>query len=298
MKTKVINIDTSINSLINSGQQFTIIETSLSCELICKYGKFYWSENNNLKLHELGFIRQVWNYAQKLPIPKKVEREKIKYIDFRRNFNKEINCYEIDLKSAYWEMAFRNGFISKKIYEKGKSEKISKLARLVALGNLAKVKYHLFFNGNDYEFQGTTESEMKDMFFKCCLDTSEIMQNLKFLVNENFLFYWVDAIFVNSKDAMMNVCEYLDFQNLPYKVKFLPEIICNEKYIEVKQEDEKIKPKIYCKLKNNQRTPINKLLNLAKLKKDIEEYERRINNFRNASNEKIYKRGEISENFF
>jgi hypothetical protein len=274
MKTKVVNIDTSINSLISAGQKFDLIETTLTCQLICKYGTFTWSQNSKLKMHELGFIRQVFNHCEKLPKPPKIERKEIKYIDIKRTFKSAVNCYEIDLNSAYWEEAYKSGYLSEKLYLKGKEKTISKFARLVSLGNVAKVKYLLHYNGNDFEFNGTEETENKDIFFNSCLKCSNIMQDLKNLILENYLFYWVDAIFVNSESAKDLICKYLDLQGIPHKVKFIPKIENLEKSIVAHQENKDFKPKHYMKISENSRTPINKLLNLAKKKNELQNEER------------------------
>jgi hypothetical protein len=296
-KTKVVNIDTSINSLINAGQKFDLIETTLTCQLICKYGTFSWSQNSNLKLHELGFINQVFKSCEKLPKPPKIERKEIKYIDINRTFKSSENCYEIDLNSAYWEEAYKSGYLSEKVYLKGKEKHISKFARLVALGNLAKVKYLLHYNGNEYEFQGTEESEMKDIFFNSCLKCSEIMKDLKNLVLENYLFYWVDAIFVNSEMAKNLIVEYLECRKIPHKIKFIPKIENLEKSIVAYQQDITKKPKHYMKISENSRTPINKLLNLAKEKKQLENESRNIDCI-NVDTLKIYKHRTAEEIVF
>lgn len=297
MKTKVVNIDTCINSLIRAGKKFQLNETSLSCELICDFGTFNFTANSKLKLHELGFIKMVSNHCEKLPNPKKIDRHRIKYIDINNNFKSCKNCYEIDLNQAYWELAYRNGFLSEKIYQKGKEKTISKFARLVSLGNLAKVKYHIEFDGQQYNFLGTTESSVRDIFFNSCFETSEIMQNCKHLVSENFLFYWVDAIFVNSESAKNLVCQYLESRNLPFKIKFIPEILNNENFISCKQENPEHKNKIYYKVKTDIRTPINKLLNLASKRKQLEDEERK-SIVINVATKKLYNSRQSEEIVF
>jgi hypothetical protein len=151
---------------------------------------------------------------------------------------------------------------------------------------LAKVKYHLEFDGIKYNFLGTTESSVKDIFFNSCFETSKIMQDCKHLIFENFLFYWVDAIFVNSENAKNIICQYLEMKNLPFKVKYIPKIENNESFISCQQEKPEFKNKIYYKVKNDIRTPINKLLNLANKKKELEIEERKVN-IVNVATEKL-----------
>lgn len=279
--TRVLNIDRSIQSLEKNGKPFRLNETTLTAELICRYGVFKWAKNSNLKNNELAFIRQLSNYGKKLIQPQNIDKSKIRYIDISRKFQTISDCWEIDLNSAYWEIAYKDGYLTEEIYNKGKT--VSKFARLVALGNLAKVIYHLNFDGKEYNFEGTTETETANIFFNSCLKTSEIMQKLKYLTFDDFLFFWVDAIFVKSEDAKNRVENYLEGFDIPFKIRKIDKIVSTNKVYEVFSAD-KPKPRIFTKLSDNSRTPINVIYGF---KKNQLALQRAQTQFKNPTEQKI-----------
>jgi hypothetical protein len=98
--------------------------------------------------------------------------------------------------------------------------KVNKVCRLVALGNLAKCTNVFEFNGNEYLHKGIIRSESTEgVFFDCSTECDNIMKMLKVIANENFYFYWVDAIIFKTEKTKFEICEYLDSINVPYKIK-------------------------------------------------------------------------------
>ena len=118
---------------------------------------------------------------------------------------------EIDLTQAYWNLAFINKIISEKTYLFANNPKISKKARLIALGTLAKRVRSIKFNGEMYEgVPIENEAETARLFYFCCMEVSKFMQDLKQMAGADFLFYWVDAIFLRNGDASRYAEIYLD----------------------------------------------------------------------------------------
>lgn len=130
--------------------------------------------------------------------PETIKAEDIRYFDF--NMRKGVGTYkgvtEIDLNSAYWEIAHKLGYISEKTYKAGL--KVSKPARLAALGSAAKVSLFYHFDGRRENFIKEERRETAPAFFHICKTLGELM--LKVTANiQDFVFgYYVDAFFVDD----------------------------------------------------------------------------------------------------
>lgn len=198
---------------------------------------------NSFPSEELCFIKQVKSHIIKNKLYEKIKPrfkkesnwEKIKYFTYNKNipmWTQEIitDAYEIDLKSAYWEIAYEDGWISKEIYEKANNKNpktgrlyMSKDTRLAALGSLAR-RYE------DWEFDGKKEiflGEGRDVrteaiWFSICDKTSRIMNQARRGAGKDFLFYWVDALFCRlSAQNVKNVFTEMGYKSTVDKLKYV-----------------------------------------------------------------------------
>ncbi len=136
--------------------------------------------------------------------------------------------FEIDLNKAFWEFCFRDIKLSDKIYyaginkdENGKGipplinsngdiiNHVRKKSRLIALGNLAKVKNTLSFNGKHFYKSASVPARNESIFFRVAQLTDWTLKNLQMLAGDDFLFYWCDAIFFKSEKTKDLICEFL-----------------------------------------------------------------------------------------
>lgn len=186
----------------------------------------------HLSYKELGFVSQVKKHAIKLDKPvMPYSRNDINYFKFG-NIARGVyrNVSEFDVNSAYWEIAYRSGYLKKSTYEKGKD--VSKMARLVALGSLATMKRHYYFNGvkfldkKDIEVNETTRS----FFFHIAKQLDDIMSEAwsKLPEDKRYVF-WVDAFFVDS-DCEGIISDVLESHDLKYKHKEVKQINCFDDY--------------------------------------------------------------------
>lgn len=156
-------------------------------------------EDNNINYYFEGFI----NYQKINPF-------------IKTNVTYKKDLFEIDLNAAYWNLALKNGFISKELHAEGL--KVDKKARLIALGSLAKVEYISNYKEGIKQPLIKKESDKKGIFFKVSHDTDLIMRDL---ITEaglnNFIFYWVDAIFLKGIDTKIKVENYLNKNGIEYK---------------------------------------------------------------------------------
>ena len=207
------------DSLIKAKEIFTVEKTTLGIKFITRWGKneFWDNEKNEIPKSELGLIKAVKTHCEALPLELNVNRKKIRYIDISPIVPNMVHTdiYEIDLTGAYWNIAFREGIINKELFERGKL--VSKKARLIALGALAKNVTTLYFDGERWTIGGITENKKADYFFRVAEMTGEIMQELKYCAGSNYLFYWVDAIFFRAP-ALNEIKRFLFSRNLEYKI--------------------------------------------------------------------------------
>ena len=235
---KVINcnrIEDTIESLRENKLKHTIAKTSLTTTLNFKNLIFKQTKGGLIKNNELYFIKKVKDHVLKNSAGVYCNRSKIKYVkegQITKNRWYSSQIWEIDLNAAYWNFAYKFNYIDKDLYLKGK--KVSKLCRLVSLGNLAKVTTILNFNGMEYEFQNQIKSEdTEGVFFSVSLKTDEVMNICRTIADKNFLFYWVDAIFLKSEKTKNEIIDYLKSQDIEFKIKKIDKIYKDNLNIQV-----------------------------------------------------------------
>ena len=238
---KLKNWVTLHDSLVQMRVPFHIEKTTREIKFfhpftIDKCDTFLDMTNNNLPISELNFIKQVKAYCNTLELHYDIDREQIKYIDTIRIYEglQIENVYEVDLNSAYWNFAYKEGIISKDIYEKGLT--VSKPTRLAALGALAKNVYKWNFDGKQWHISKPVEGEKANYFFRCCQLTGEIMNELKYVSGSDFIFFWVDAILFKPSSLHL-IEQYLQLNELPYKKHFCEKIKVENGLIKVYSED-------------------------------------------------------------
>lgn len=192
---------------------FLFSSSKSRCYLNGEAGDFM-TNTNMIAMRELHYIKMVKDYIIKNKLHekfKKVNKKQIKYFMYNSNLNSLTpakNCYEIDLKSAYWEMANKLGLLRSDVYNDANVKDpttgqflISKKTRMACIGSLARRR-------SFYKFNGTKERRWKEpvaitahIWDTICLEVSIIMQKAAKAAGHDFLFFWVDAAFVTSKSA-------------------------------------------------------------------------------------------------
>lgn len=186
----------------------------------------------------------------------------VNYYDFSGiNTGERIEkCYSVDINSAYLTALFNEKIISGETFQyinsiTKKSKKL-KMSRLKSVGLFAKNPINMIFeNGIIKEFE-YKKSDLAWIFFLACKKTEEIMNICRLFSKENYLFYWVDGIFVKENpeplvqlmkkyglDSKIEIVENLRVykKNLFYnkdgveKVLFLPQVN-GEKVNNIKKE--------------------------------------------------------------
>lgn len=134
--------------------------------------------------------------------------------DFRGSASLD-RVYNIDLKSAYASILYKEGYISKDTFEY--LGRLPKHDRLVSVGMLASKKKTFGFNraGQINVFESSV-SDLENFFYFAVQKTFDIMQNLKVFLKDSYLFTWVDGIYFKPDMRGLIQCEdYL--RNLGYR---------------------------------------------------------------------------------
>lgn len=143
-----------------------------------------------------------------LPIP--VDIRYIKY--YQTNFKHEKlyadKIYQIDIKSCYASILRNSELITPETFEYIAA--LSKENRLASIGMLASKKNIFEFDetGNVKEHT-VIKSEYSDYFFYCVQETYRIMDECKYILGDDFLFIWVDAIYFSGNvEKAQSVMQY------------------------------------------------------------------------------------------
>lgn len=140
----------------------------------------------------------------------KIKKEDLCYFehDFRDNCRIE-KVFNIDLKSAYATILFNDGFISSETFSY--LSNLPKHDRLASVGMLASKKKDFGFDkkGRVISYEHTI-SPLENFFYYAVERTFEIMQNLKSILRDVYLFTWVDGIyFVPHMERLVQCEDYL-----------------------------------------------------------------------------------------
>lgn len=265
---KIVN-DYHFKSFLDNAKKnkipFRMEQTGTMKRLMISDGrKFSTKPKMKLNGYELNLIQRVKNGCQKLDLKQfpDVTNKDVPYIKnsirVKKNIKYRSELYELDLSSAYWNYAYQNKIIDSVTYHYATNPKISKGARLVALGALAKKPLVTEFDGEKFNMFVSPELETSKLFYLCALFTGQQMIELERIIENTkkgkFLFFWVDAIFFQGKNAMIEICANLQSKNVGFKLYELDSVTLKKDKIIVTSEMhkkkerefilEKLKPKI------------------------------------------------------
>lgn len=241
---KVENIDFYVRELKRRNIPFTIQQTLHTKKIISDKFNFEYTSATGLNNYELALINKVRLHCEKFTNIEYVER---KYIDYIHKYPKKESrwysseVYELDLSSAFWEIAKKENIISEEIYLYGQKKEISKKARLISLGALAKRTNVIHFKDGKFTKPVYLEKKTQSLFFKCAEKTSIIMHTLRILANNNYFFFWCDAIFFQGNKTKDILESYLLADNINYKITKIDRLIFKDGYFTVETPEGKRK---------------------------------------------------------
>lgn len=130
--------------------------------------------------------------------------------------------YHIDLSSAYTRSLFNEKIISQKSFEF--CENIAKINRLISLGLFAKrTDIYTYELGKVVNYE-SEKSDLRNVFFYSAFQVDLIMNELKDVLGDCYVFFWFDGIYYFLKNRQENDAKkYLLMNNLPYHNEILTE---------------------------------------------------------------------------
>lgn len=250
MKQHIQNPYLFMAGLKKQGMKFKIKKTLYTMEIESDYGVFSWiSPETNIPKNELFFIKvvkeDVKNNKNKITVPD-VTQSEIKYFTFdQRTYNKT-NCYEVDISGAYWNIA--KLFLSDDVFQRG--FKVGKLTRLASLGGLAKTTTQMDWNGSIFTDIHTETEDTRNLFFYCAKQTGEIIDSIR-MVCDTALFFWVDAIFVETMQDVNYIYSVLDIHGLTGKTYICESIVSTDTEVTVFSSEHKKNKRVFFKERKN-----------------------------------------------
>jgi len=202
--------------LINEGKPFNVSVSNYTTSLISEEYNIKFLKNMQ-SLRAFAAAAKIKKEVKEKPLPN-IDMKENKYFDtgFKGNDFYSDKVFNIDLKSAYSTILFNDGFISAKTFNY--ISKLKKQDRLTSLGMLASRKRIFYYNSKGKE----THSEeiinpLSNFFFYCVQKTENIISEIKHdILQDAFLFSWVDGIYFNNPYYSKLIQEYL---NDVYKMK-------------------------------------------------------------------------------
>ena len=192
------NVQFNIDILNKLGVDFEVQHGTYTTTIVTEEGKarYMMNEYNNRVFRCAAMIK-----SDVLNSKNAQEIMASKYLKTNFGLSNNKNSYSakqvlnIDISSAYATCLYNNELITDKTYKVLKS--LPKTERLPCVGMLATshTKFQ-YSNGECYNVD-LYRSPTAPVFFYLIDEINYIMQNIQFLLAEDFIFYWVDGIFFN-----------------------------------------------------------------------------------------------------
>jgi hypothetical protein len=208
-----------MNYLKDIGIPFEMICSNYTVEFIADglERKFIASDQSKRTFAAFAKIK---SDVKKKPVPE-IDKDALKYFihDFRSNIYIG-DVINIDLKSAYATVLHNDGYILRSTYDY--ISNCSKQERLVSVGMLASKKQKFKFDAGRIITHEEIVSENSNYFYYAVKRTGEIMEHLKLICKENYLFTWVDGIYMLPDIETMQACEkYIESIGFKYTTEQL-----------------------------------------------------------------------------
>lgn len=141
------------------------------------------------------------------------------------------DCYLVDINSAYLSVLKNFGLITDKTFNYI-NFKCPKKERLVAVGMLAQRKFvYQIESGNVTCEPEIIEATTRYLFNLCIQEVDDAMQKIAKELSDSYLFYWVDGIYLKTKDAGARAMEILSESGFKSKIIQLKDFKCLEMFI-------------------------------------------------------------------
>jgi hypothetical protein len=142
---------------------------------------------------------------------------------FAEDFYSDV-IYNVDLKAAYATVLLNDGFLTAETYKH--IMQLPKMERLASVGMLAGKKniFKIDADGKILE-DNVIISPTSDYFFYCVQKTFDVMHEARGILQESFLFSWVDGIYFLDKEnkSYSELMQFFELNKFPISFEVLKE---------------------------------------------------------------------------
>jgi hypothetical protein len=223
--------ESSLKNCMANEESFTTVSSGLSRKIVFTNGmklRYFGSQNNN-QLIEGAFLvqmvqRDVDKYIANLGIPKfektpDVQQFNIAKIKNSIKSDKPLAVIGIDINACYWNVAYKLGYISESLYERGLNLG-KKKGLLISIGCLNKLpiikKYEygvLIEKTYDYQFH----NQYSPFYWNILAYTHDLMMESYGLFREDWYMFLTDCIFVDYK-RRKDIQSFLESKGFKFKM--------------------------------------------------------------------------------
>ena len=148
---------------------------------------------------------------------------------------KQESFYCVDINSAYLSVLLKEGIIDKERFEL-----INKVAkkqhRLKAVGMFAKEPIFINYENQIPVSYEKNPDAYKWVFYLCVRETRLAMEKVKELMNDEFILYWVDGIFLKGNpEKAIQILKDCGFES---KIEKITDFKIHEKHLSFKKDGE------------------------------------------------------------
>lgn len=240
-----------IQYLIDRKETFEVVEVNGNYSLKSDLFKEKHFRRGIYTQKELVFIGKVKRHVKKSNVAldplfrQQVLPDHVSYIDVHIQKEGKVfdNVVEIDLDEAYWQTARILGIISEELYQQGKKGTIGKQARMTALGTLAKKSRVFKYKDGKGNLEVVSDPLLENLWFTICKRISDVMQKAVKALGKDFIFYWVDGIYlVNTPENVKKVEQIFHESGYSTKYKEIITVSFNEKGFVCQDTETKQRP--------------------------------------------------------
>jgi len=215
-------------TILEKSRDFTIVASGMSRKVVLKNGsvlRYFGSKNHQSKVDGAFIVqmvqREINTHIDTKGIPEHIKINDVQNFNLKqieKIVNKKVPIMGIDINACYWNVAYKLGYISEKLYKRGLDD-CSKQGLLIAIGCLAKRPLIRIYKDGalvENKFDDITYLRYSPFYWNIIRYTYEMMvESYKILGNDWYMFL-TDCIFVDV-DKMKVAQKFLSDCGFQYK---------------------------------------------------------------------------------
>lgn len=233
-KFKNNDYENLFNFLINKKKSFQIIQSNTSLTIVGDGFSYpFFTENRDMK-KVFTVVKKIKTYINENSTKFTQDKSNCVYNSCNHSFFRYENekVYAIDISSCYITIARNIGMISEELFKE--CFNLKKVERLMVMGMLAYnpsifvykdgIEIDCYRKNSAKNPKYEKKNDYSENFFKLVYETDKIFLELEKKLGHDFAFYWVDCVVFKKEENLKLVTDFLDSNNLMYKIENVTEI--------------------------------------------------------------------------